>query len=36
MVWEKEENSRMPSIAIKILVSELHHAYFQILLWKID
>lgn len=26
----------MPSVTMKILVSEIHHSIFQILLWKID
>lgn len=26
----------MPSIGIKTLVSELHHSYFQIIIWKIN
>lgn len=26
----------MPSIGIKTLASELHHSYFQILIWKVD
>ena len=27
---------QMPSVFMKILVSELHHSYFQILIWKIN
>ena len=26
----------MPSVTMKILASEIHHSYFQILLWKIN
>ena len=36
LVWKKEDMLQMPSVYMKILVSELHHSYFQILLWKIN
>lgn len=26
----------MPSVFMKILLSQLHHSYFQILIWKMD
>lgn len=34
LTWSKEACEIMPSIGIKTLVSELHHSYFQILIWK--
>lgn len=36
LVWKKEDELQMPSVFMKILVSELHHSYFQILIWKIN
>ena len=36
LVWKKEDMLQMPSVFMKILLSQLHHSYFQILIWKMD
>ena len=36
LIWKKDESLQLPSVHMKILASELHHSYFQILLWKIN
>ena len=36
IAWIKEDNLFMPSVSLKILVSEIYHSYFQILFWKVN
>ena len=35
LVWSKTLGEQMPSLKMNILAFDLHHACFQILLWKI-